>query len=148
MRSLRLPRFDLSDAAFKFTGLALAGGSIVFASEMISGSRNTPRITGMEHLAIYARPANHASSLERQVSHPAVDFTPTGSITKIARGALLTAYEILDATKEGALVRLPEGRVTRVSKGNRLAGLGRVLSLHLEGRKWVLVTEGGIIRER
>jgi hypothetical protein len=73
---------------------------------------------------------------------------PVGSIKKSAASAVLTGYELLEASPEWALLRLPEGRITRVSRGGRIGGLGGVLSIEKRGDNWALVTEKGVIRAR
>jgi hypothetical protein len=148
MRAPQPPRIDLADAGLKFTGVALATGSIAFATHMLSDPGHPPRITGVEHLAIYARPARHGPQQSGPPSAPNVDYTPVGSIRKKPAGALLAGYEILDATSEWALVRLPEGRILRVWRGGRIGGLGGVLDIQKISGRWALVTERGTIGAR
>jgi hypothetical protein len=147
MRAPQLPQIDLAEVGLKLTGVALAGGSLAFAAHMMSDPNDQPRITGVEHFAIYAKPARHVA---QQLPPPrlGVDTMPVGSIKKSATSAVLTGYELLEASPEWALLRLPEGRITRVSRGGRIGGLGGVLSIEKRGENWALVTEKGVIRAR
>ncbi len=145
MRASWLPQMDRWEAGLKLTGLALASGSIVFAAYMISDYKGEPRITGIEHLAIYSKPALHLA-LRQQDKPPAeLDRMPVGSIGNGESGAALTGYEILKASRDEALLRLPQGRIIRVSSGSRIAGLGAVIAIERQAGKWSLVTEGGVI---
>jgi hypothetical protein len=136
-------RPEFSDLGLKLTGLTLAGGSAVFAVTM-SSDQSAPRIHGMEHLAIYARPASHAPGAG-PMRPSLIDTAPVGSMRR--SGASLAGYEILQATAESVLLRLPEGRVTRVMQGSRVAGLGGVLAIEQDGRLWSVVTQAGVIRQ-
>lgn len=147
MRAPQLPHFDVAELGLKFTGVALAGGSIAFAAQMMSNPGDQPRISGVEHLAIYAKPARHTA---QQTVPPrlGIDTMPVGSIKRSAPSAVLAGYELLEASPEWALLRLPEGRITRVSRGGRIGGLGGVVSIEKRGESWALVTEKGVIRAR
>ncbi|MGJ0508743.1 MAG: hypothetical protein ACR652_16775 [Methylocystis sp.] len=150
MRAPQLPKIDLSDAGLKLTGVALAGGSVALAAHMMSRSGDPPRITGLEHLAIYARPSNHMrgapSSSAPSAPRQGIDDMPVGSIGKSSTSAVLAGYEILDAAPEWALLRLPGGRIARVPRGGRIVGLGAVLDIERRSGKWTLVTQNGVIR--
>jgi hypothetical protein len=147
MRRPQLPQIDLTEVGLKFTGVALAGGSMAFAAHMMSDPDHQPRITGVEHLAIFAKPAKHIAQ-QPAPPNPGVDFTPVGSISKSVTNTVLADYEILEASSNWALLRLPEGRIASVPRGGRIGGLGRVLSIEKRGDKWALMTEKGIIRAR
>ncbi len=148
MRAPWLPQIDPWEAGLKLTGLSLASGSIVFAAHMMSDHAGEPRITGIEHLAIYSKPAIQLASRQRDKLMATVDGMPVGSIGKNQTGAAPAGYEILEASREAALLRLPQGRIMRVSSGSRIAGLGAVLAIERQGAKWALVTESGVIRGR
>ncbi len=147
MPAPHLPHFDVAELGLKFTGVALAGGSIAFAAHMMGNPSDQPRITGVEHLAIYAKPARRTA---QQPDPPrlGVDTMPVGSIRKSAPSAVLAGYELLEASPDWALLRLPEGRITRVPRGGRIGGLGSVVSIEKRGENWALVTEKGVIRAR
>lgn len=146
MRAPWLPKKDLGDAGLKLTGLVLAGGSMIFAAVMLSHDKDEPRITGVEHLAIYSKPATHLTARQREKPKVLIDDMPVGSIGKKRASAALTGYEILEASRGWALLRLPQGRIMRVSPGARIAGLGGVIAIERQGKEWSLVTEGGVIR--
>jgi hypothetical protein len=149
MPAPQLPRIDLAEVALKLTGVSLAVASIAFASHMLSDPGHAPRIVGVEHLAIYARPARHnAPQIAAAAPPTGIDYTPVGGIRKMAPGALLAGYEILDAGADWALLRLPEGRIMRAPRGARIVGLGRVLDIERRGGKWAVVTERGLIGAR
>lgn len=148
MRIPQLPQLDLSEAGLKLTGVALAGGSLAFAAHMMSDPGREPRINGIEHLAIFSKPANHAISRMREQPARGIDDTPVGSVPKKRSSTMLTGYEIIDAAPDWALLRLPEGRIARVVRGARVAGLGGVVAIERRGGKWTLLTEGGVIRAR
>jgi hypothetical protein len=57
----------------------------------------------------------------------------------------VVGYEILQASRDSAMLRTPEGRVARVSRGSRIAGLGVVTAIEPRGRGWVIKTEAGLI---
>lgn len=135
---------DTSDAGLKLTGLALAGASIVFALWMTVAPPSRPQIHGMEHLSIYARPTRR-SRATKTADAPSIDYRPVGSLRKSVSSPL-TGYEILHAGPEGATLRTPEGRVARVSRGSRIAGIGLVLAIERQGLDWVIRTEAGAIR--
>lgn len=147
MRAPQLPHFDVAELGLKFTGVALAGGSIAFAAQMMSAPNDQPRITGVEHLAIYAKPTRH---IAQKADPPrfGIDAMPVGSIKRSAPSAVLAGYELLEASPDWALLRLPEGRITRVSRGGRIGGLGGVVSIEKRGESWALVTEKGVIHAR
>jgi hypothetical protein len=136
------PRPDLADLTLKFIGLAAAGGSAAFAISMMNAP-STPRIQGMEHLAIYARPAGRSPETRPRRARE-IDSTPVTSIRR--SGPSLVGYEILSASSESAVLRLPEGRVVRISQGARIAGLGEIVAIEQRGASWTIVTQAGVIR--
>jgi hypothetical protein len=148
MRGGSLPRVDRIDVALKFAGVALASGSLFFASEMMSVSDQKPKINGIEHFAIYARPARHAAAHEPQKRDANIDFTPVGSTRNALPPSIMVGYEILEASRESALIRLPAGRILRVNPGRPIAGLGNVISIQQRQGKWVVATQSGSIRQR
>lgn len=139
---------DFSDWILKMTGVSLAVGSIAFATHMMSNPSHPPRVTGIEHLAIYAKPANRAATRIPQMPAQGVDNTPVGAIPRGKPSAVLSSYEILDASSEWAILRLPEGRIARVARGGRIAGLGGVIAIERRMGGWTLLTESGLIRSR
>jgi hypothetical protein len=143
MRAPQLPKIDPWETGLRLTGLALATSSIGFAAHMMSDDKAEPRINGIEHLAIYARPATHVAS--RQRATPGVDYMPVGSTAKSDPRRAPTNYEILEASRDWALVRLPQGRIMRVTPGGGVPGLGGVIAIERRGDKWALVTEAGVI---
>lgn len=131
----------LSVGGLELAGVALAGASAVFALAMTASPPSAPQIQGIEHFSIYAQRNRRAQ--ESRASR-AVDYNPVGSL-KRNRDLRLVGYEILQASPESATLRTPEGRVARVSRGSRIAGLGVVTAIEPHGRGWVIRTEAGMI---
>ena len=115
----------------------------LFALVMTTTRAPTPRIHGMEHLSIFARPANRSWGGKADDAR-IIDYKPIGSVKK-KRNPPLIGYEILQASSESAMLQMPEGRVARISRGARIAGLGAVLGIEQRGRSWVITTEAGEI---
>lgn len=132
-----------SEAGLKLLGLALAAMSAAFALVMTTTPSSAPRIHGMEHLSVFARPANR-SWASKPSNAPLIDYKPIGSVKKRKVSSLIE-YEILEATPEGVVLRMPEGRVARVARGGKIAGLGVVLAIEQRGSSWVVTTEAGEI---
>lgn len=144
MRATWFGKSISADFMLHGAGVALAVCSVVFAMHQLSKSTE-PQITGLEHLAIYAKPANRVvPSVQRERS---IDYTPVGSTHAPASSALLGAYEIIEASGDSALVRLPEGRIQRVAPGGRIAGLGAVSAIRRSAQKWLVITQAGVIRQ-
>lgn len=139
---------DKTELALRFAGVALASGSVAFATHMMGAGDRRPQITGVEHLAIYARPATSKAQRARVDPREKVDFTPVGAIRKDAPEIVLGDFELIGAAPGAATIRTPQGRVARVAPGARLAGVGAVLSIERRGGKWVVATQAGLIRER
>jgi hypothetical protein len=147
MRILRFMKMDSSDFILRGAGAALAAASLAFAYQELSALNEAPRIAGIEHLAIYARPSSRVAQIEKRDERPGIDYTPVGATRRRAPGAVLGAYEIIEASPEAALIRLPEGRILRVAPGDRIAGLGDVLSIRQTSEKWIVNTQSGAIRQ-
>lgn len=143
---MRLSLLQSSDIVLYGVGVALAAGSLAFAARELSQSQNQPEIAGLEHFAIYAKPTNRAPQPRRQEN--GIDYMPVGATHRHAESAMLDTYEILEASRDTALVRLPEGRIQRVSTGSRIAGLGLVTSIRQSAQKWLVVTQAGVIRNK
>ncbi|PPD45172.1 MAG: hypothetical protein CTY15_05170 [Methylocystis sp.] len=138
----KLPKsLDITETGLRLTGVSLAAASVVFAAQMTSGPAQSPQISGIEHLAIYARPAARRGQI------PQIDYTPIGSTTSAFPDGVLRGYRIIQADPTGALIRLPEGRLRRVAPGAPVEGLGTVASIYQRGGKWTVVTPRGLIRD-
>lgn len=144
MRSNQHRRSVGSDFILHGVGVALAAGSLAFAAQQLSQSTQ-PQIAGLEHLAIYAKPASRVAQPVRR--ERAIDYTPVGTTGNHAASALLRAYEIVEASGDAALVRLPEGRIQRVAPGSRIVGLGSVTGIRRSPQGWVVITQAGAIRQ-
>lgn len=138
----RLPQFDVADLGLRLFGLSLAGGSVMFAAHMLGQPERKPDIYGMEHLAIYAKPA---APTTQAASGANIDYTPTGA-TKSAVDSE-APLEILDASPTAATLRTTRG-VKRVAPGDRLGRLGRIVSIELQNGKWAVVAQAGVVRAR
>ena len=145
------------DAALGGVGFALAGLSLLFACEMI-GTPRKAYIPGMQYLAIFAQPNSSAPDPARRSSPPAyaqsvtatgVDYAPTASIPngrqqqaedKPAEEPM--GYEILSATKDAAWLRRGS-QINEVHKGDRVPGLGKIVSIEQLKGRWRLLLESG-----
>jgi hypothetical protein len=134
---------NLSYGGLELAGLALAGASAVFALTMTTSPPAAPRIQGIEHFSIYAQ-RNRRTEETRTARAPSIDYRPSGSL-KRSGVSRVVGYEILQASCDSAMLRTPEGRVARVSRGSQIAGLGVVTAIEPRGRGWVIKTEAGLI---
>jgi hypothetical protein len=141
----RLSRFlpKLHGGGLELAGIALAGMSAVFALSMTTSPPSAPGIRGIEHFSIYAQRGRPTPAF-RGPRTPSIDYQPIGSL-KQGGDLRLVGFEILQASRESAMLRTPEGRVTRISPGKRVAGLGIVIAIEPRGRGWVIKTEAGAI---
>ncbi len=139
----RLKGADFSETALRITGVGLAGASLFFAVGMALDPTRAPQISGVEHLAIYSKPATLRARRERW---PDIDYAPVGSTRR--DGASLQGYEIVEASQESALLRLPDGALKRVAPRARLDNLGAVISIYQRGGMWTVATDKGFIREQ
>jgi hypothetical protein len=137
-----------TDFGFHLTGVALASGSVLFAVEMYSRSDGELQIPGAEHLAIYAKPTTVAPSENPRHFGANIDYTPIGSTAGSLHNPVLNSYEIVEATRDSAVIRLPEGRIIKIAPGVRVAGLGGVIAIEQRAHKWVVITQSGVIRAR
>ncbi|MBY6242158.1 hypothetical protein [Methylosinus sp. Sm6] len=127
-------------------GVGLAVASTGFAGYMISDTERRPQFAGIEHLAIYSRPATLAAQrAQMQVaqSQPKVDYSPVGSIGE-TREPTIPGFRLLEVRAGAALLETPSA-IVRVSPGDVVAGLGRITAFERRGDKWVLVTPSGIV---
>jgi hypothetical protein len=147
MRARQFFRIDTTDFILRSAGVALAGGSLAFAAHMLGDPNRRPEIVGMEHLAIYAKPARPAPRPET-LARAEIDYTPVGA----TRGAFseidVVGFDLIEAAPGQAVIRTPQGRVTRVAPGARLAGVGAILSIQRRDGKWIVATQAGLIRQR
>lgn len=145
MRQIRLPRVD-SDAALGIAGVSLALGSVLFAIDMNANTNRKPDIAGLQHLAIYAKPSSTQD--KRRTTPREIDFAPVGSTRGNFSRIALAGYEVLEASRDHAIIRLPEGRVARVSAGDRLPQIGEIVSIRQRMGKWAVVTSAGVLEQR
>lgn len=141
---------DRGELVVQSMGLMLAVVSTSFATYMISNSERDPNFSGLEHLAIFSRPAlgtRHRELTERQIAtveRRDVDYTPVGAISSSARNMTAPGFVLLGVNSGLAVVQAPNA-IVRVSLGDMLDGLGRVTSIERRGNKWVVVTQSGLI---
>jgi hypothetical protein len=141
---------DRGEFLVQSVGLVLAIASTTFATYMISNEDRQPEFAGLEHLAIFSRPASatHQREItERQFAangQPNVDYTPVGSISPLRRSVSARGFVVLGASSGIAVVQGPKA-IVRVSPGDPLDGLGRVIAIERRDDKWVVVTSSGLI---
>ena len=116
----------LGDFALVGAGAAIAFGSVAFAAAMFLQDNHTPRINGMQYLAIFAKPRGTsrpnpadspvvAAAAARRDADNAVDMTPTGSVPHDAAGAAPTGsrpQDPVDMAPTGSVVRGAPGEST------------------------------------
>lgn len=145
----------VAERALHVATIALAVGATAFAAEMISVSDRIPTFAGAEHLMIFARPS--AVAARRNQENPAlvvankngIDYNPVGGVGKIpapARSGLID-YKLIEADQNWALIRDPRGSLMRVSKGEFVAGLGKIEDIVRKNERWAVVTPRGVIAE-
>ncbi|MBU6525675.1 hypothetical protein OGR47_01435 [Methylocystis sp. MJC1] len=122
---------------------------------MISAPDRVPTFAGAEHLMIFARPSTVAT--RRNQENPAlvvankngIDYSPVGGLGKSAAPTRndLPNYRLIEAEEGWALIRDPHGSLMRVSKGELVAGLGRVQDILRQNNRWTVITPRGVIAE-
>lgn len=114
------------DFGLRLAGLAAAASSATFAALMIASGSREPRINGMEHFAIFAKPA--ATRMARPVEDPGVDPIVTGGIGPAPRarietpptGPRLDGYRLIGVVDNQAIV-LSAGAFRKLRVGETLA---------------------------
>jgi len=153
--------FDATELGIRVASLALAGGSMTFAAVMIADSERQPRVSGVEYLSIFSKPALLAQQRVQQQQDevqiaaaaapkaPEIDYTPIGAVPDAKRAdTAIPGYRLMEATSESALIRSPRGSVIRVWKGDIVDGVGRVISIERRGDGWSVVTTNGQIPQK
>lgn len=145
----------VAERALQAGTVALAIGATAFAAQMISASDRVPTFAGAEHLMIFARPSTVAA--RRNQENPAlvvankngIDYSPVGGLGKTATPERidLPNYRLIEAEEGWALIRDPRGSLMRVSKGESVAGLGRVQDIVRQNNRWAVITPRGVIAE-
>lgn len=148
MRVRSFFRVDATDTALRSVGVALAGGSLAFAAHMLSEPDRKPGIVGLEHLAIYAKPTTSTARRPQTLARGQIDYTPVGATRGVFSEVNVAGFDLVDAAPGRAVLRTPQGRVTRVAAGERLAGVGEIFSIERRDGKWVVATQAGLIRQR
>ncbi len=163
LASGRVTAKSLGDLALVGVGVAMAVGSIVFASDMLSQDDHEPRVNGMQYLAIFAQPrgsARPAPAAPPAVAANAVDMAPTGSIARSADDAVDMApigsiprgaagappaaerYRLV-AAGPGVAWLSNGSEIRMVKPGELVPGFGRVASIVKRDGRWALVDEKG-----
>ncbi|MBG0808595.1 hypothetical protein IY145_04325 [Methylosinus sp. H3A] len=141
------PARAIGETALRTAGVGLAVVSTAFAAYMISDAERRPQFAGLEHLAIYSRPTVIAAKrIQTQIADQRgkVDFTPVGSIGEPQSEASVPGFSLLSVRSGVALLQTPNA-IVKVSPGDLVDGLGRVMALERRGEKWALVTAGGVV---
>lgn len=134
------------DFCLGLSGFGLAGGSLYLVFRVALLDPPIPAINGGVYLSIYAKPKTSMIVARRPRHAQGVDDTPVGSLPPRKARALLTDFELIDATANAATLRTAQGRVLRVSPGAMLAGGGRVQSIRWREGQWIMETTRGFIR--
>jgi hypothetical protein len=151
--------FDPTELGIRVASLALAGGSMTFAAVMIADQDRQPRVSGVEYLSIFSKPALLAQQRQQQQQEqmqvaasakaPEIDYTPIGTVPDEKRNATpITTFRLVDASGDSALIRGPRGGMLRVWKGDVVDGVGRVVAIEKRGDRWAVVTTNGVIMQK
>lgn len=135
------------DFCLTLAGFGLAGGSLYLLFRMTLLVAPTPSINGKEYLSIYAKPKTPVGVVRHPRFQQGVDYAPVGSLAASNSNALLTEFELLDATDDAAILRTLHGRIVRVTRGATLAGGGKVLWIRHINDRWIVRTTTGTIRQ-
>jgi hypothetical protein len=128
----------LGDLAVIGGSLATAGVAVTFAGYMTMRGDHTPRINGMQYLAIFAQPSRHGRD-DEPAAEPALDMNPTGSLPREIAGG---GYALVGARQSYAWLRAGN-RIFAVRPGDDVPGLGHVAAIELHGGRWALVDDKG-----
>lgn len=133
-------------AASRVVDLALIGGLVVtaagavgFAGYETMMTDHTPRINGLQYLAIFAQPSHRSTSVAE--GKLGLDMAPVGALP---RAAPLDAggYSLVGAQSRFAWLR--EGnRIFAVNPGDDVPHLGRVASIEPREGRWALIGAKG-----
>lgn len=145
-RTARPRALDVGETVVRTVGIGLAVASTAFAGYMISDVERQPQFAGLEHLAIYSRPAAIAARRTQTAdARSKVDFTPVGSIAESQpHEAVIPGFRLIEMRGGAALLETPNA-IVRVSPGDIVVGLGRITAFERRGDKWVAVTPSGIV---
>lgn len=127
-------------------GLLLAVASAAFAAHMIGTADRRPEFAGIEHLAIFSRPSIIASRrvngdrMSSASRDRGIDYSPVGALSAGGDTFGASAFRVLEASPESALIRGPRGEILRVMKGDILAGVGRIDAIVRRRGRWAVVT--------
>jgi hypothetical protein len=139
---------DRGETVVRTLSIGLAVASTAFAGYMIAHVERQPQFAGLEHLSIFSRPTTAAAlrAQERAASGQknAVDFTPVGSIGESERDLTSAGFVLLGVRGETAVIQTPS-TIIRVSAGDVVDGLGRIVAIERRGGKWAVITPSGVI---
>ncbi len=110
------------EVALRAVATALAGLSVVFAGYMLAYGGGRVRITGMEHLAIFAQPRGVEVAPEELVlpTLAPLDMTTTGSIDAGSRPSPRRPVEIVAAREDRVWLRI-DGDIRAAAPGDDVA---------------------------
>jgi hypothetical protein len=144
------------DAGLVGAGVMAAVGSAAFAGFMLMQGDHTPRVNGMEYLAIFGQPSggsknfapaapgpapSEVASAPAAPSATAIDPAPLGAIEPAPKSAA-PDYELVAAGFDHAWVR-SGARILSVKPGDTIPDLGRVGAIAWNEGHWTLIGEDG-----
>lgn len=154
--SLGFVTAKLVDAAIVGAGVFVAVGSAAFAGFMLMQGDHTPRINGMEYLAIFAQPrgAPNEPAADAQPAPKSaapevaaaprptdIDPAPLGAITPPKRIAPQD-FELVAADAVHAWVRAG-ARILSIRPGDTIPDFGKVSAIGWLDGHWTLIGEDG-----
>ncbi len=129
----------LGDLALIGGSLATAAGAVGFAGYMTLHGPATPRINGVEYLAIFAQPSHRLA----EAPTPEVDMAPTGALPAPPARTDAGGYALVGAKKSYAWLR-EDTRIFAVRPGDDVPRLGHIASIARRGDRWALLDEKGV----
>jgi hypothetical protein len=130
-------------------GTALAGLSVAFAGYMLAQGGGTVRVTGIEHLAIFAQPRGTAAAATAIVlpsltdADRPLDLTVTGSVGGVDRPtAPPRPAEIVAARADRVWLRV-DGAIRAAAPGDDVPRVGHIGSIVSRDGGWALLDDKG-----
>ena len=131
----------IGDFALVGGSIAAAAGAVGFAGYMTLAAPRTPRVNGMQYLAIFAQPSRTERSPQPEAR--AIDLSPVGAVPHDDKSHA-AGYAVVGAEPRFAWLR--EGnRIFAAHPGEDVPRLGRIAAIVLRDGRWTLVDDKGAV---
>jgi hypothetical protein len=137
------------EVALRAVGTALAGLAVAFAGYMLAYGGGRIRVTGMEHLAIFAQPRGTATAEMRPVLPPLaepkrpLDTTTTGSVETSSRASpKRRPVEIVAARGDRIWLRV-DGEIRAAAPGDDVPLVGHIAAIVPRDGGWAVLDDKG-----